>query len=119
MNARSLVLDCVYPVEPGESRQSALLKAARNSGLSYARVLAFFYNKGNPPPEAWEKLEAAAGAMRRAANDTLMDHRLAAMTAEYQRLKADVDRLDREIAATRRARAHGDWEAPLGAGPEN
>lgn len=104
MNTRSLVLDCALPAEPGESRKSALLRAAKNSGLTYARVVAFFYGKGNPPFEAREKLTEAA-RIRRAWADIQMDQRLAELTAARERLKADVERMDGEIAAARRARS--------------
>lgn len=106
MNTRSLVLDCAMPAIPGESRKAALMRAAKNSGLTYARIKAFFYGAGNPPAEAREKLIAAA-RVKRAWADIQMDQRLAVMTAEYERLKADVERLDREIAAARRAGANG------------
>lgn len=114
MNTRSLVLDCALPAVPGETRRAALLRAARNSGLTYARIVALFYDKGNPPLEVREKLIAAAREkhrIKRAWADIQTDQRLAAMTAEYERLKADVERLDREIAAARRAGADGAGEA--------
>lgn len=106
MNARSLVLDCAMPAVPGESRKAALMRAAQNSGLTYPRIKAFFYGAGNPPAEAREKLIEAA-RVKRAWADIQMDQRLAAMTAEYERLKSDVERLDREISAARRAVADG------------
>lgn len=101
MDTRSLVLDCALPAEPGETRKAALLRAARNSGLTFARVCAFFYGKGNPPLEAREKLIEAA-SIRRAWADIQMDQRLAELTAARARLKADVERMDREIAAALR-----------------
>lgn len=106
MDTRSLVLDCALPAEPGESRKAALIRAARVSGLSYARIFSFFYGRGNPPAEAREKLKEAA-RIRRAWADIEMDQRLAELTAARARLEADVEKLDREIASARRAGADG------------
>lgn len=113
-----LVLTCAEPAVPGESRKQALLRAARFSGLTYSRITAFFYGKGNPPSEAREKLIAAA-CVRHAWADIQMDQKLAAMTAEYERLKADVERLDREINAARRLGRDGCGKTDRRSGSEN
>lgn len=110
MSARELVLSCAMPAVPGESRKAALLRAAEYSGLTYARILAFFYGKGNPPPEAREKLEQAAAARlaeieyrqrtQDAWNDMARRRRIAELEAELERLKRDetVASLDRKMA---------------------
>lgn len=61
------VLICAGPGEPGESRKTMLVRAAQKSGLSYARIVAFFYAKGNPPPESRTQLLAAARRVSEAA----------------------------------------------------
>lgn len=95
MDTRSLVLDCALPGIPGESRQQALWRAADNSGLSYARIRAFFYGLGNPPNEAREKLSEAA-KLRRAiwADEARRD--------QIEELKMDIRRTRENVAELRR-----------------
>lgn len=106
---RDLVLLCASPGTPGESRKAALLRAAKNTGLSYQRIVAFFYSKGNPPLEAREILrrEAERRRLTQAWGDIGLDKRLAEMSAQYERLKRDVEELDRQISSARGALDNG------------
>lgn len=124
MNTRSLVLDCALPAEPGESRAKALSRAARNSGLTYARIVAFFYGKGNPPDEAREILRQAAEARRREVNERWGDlarrQRIAELQSEIERLQRDEAHqaphraLGRGSSNGARREAADEEQAPLG-----
>lgn len=107
VNTRQMVLDCGFPAEPGESRKAMLQRAAKNAGFSYARVVAFFYGKGNPPDEAKEKLAKEAARIKRAWMDLHMDQRLAELAGEREKLAAKREEIDRQIAAADRALAYG------------
>lgn len=109
MSPRELVLDCAFPAEPGESRKSMLQRAARNAGLSYARMVAFFYGKGNPPDEARRKLEAEAARIKREWLDIALDKRLAEMAATRERLIEQREAIDRKISGIDGALSHGPW----------
>lgn len=95
VTTRDLVMTCAFPGEPGESRKSALQRAAANAGLSYERMVAFFYGKGNPPDEAREKL------LRAAAERQQMIQRWKDIEArnEIARLETVQARLERHVDA--------------------
>lgn len=100
VTTRDLVMDCALPAMPGESRKAMLKRAAENAGLSYARMVAFFYNKGNPPPEAQEKLRQAAIERRRirqAWSDIERDKRLAELIDTQKRLDREIETLRRTV----------------------
>lgn len=100
MNARELVLDCATPAVPGESRKAMLVRASRNTGLSYARMVAFFYAKGNPPPEAKEKLSREAQRIKTGWADMQLDRRLSELGARREQLQKELQELDRKMSAT-------------------
>jgi len=95
MNTSRLVLDCALPGIPGESRKQALVRAAENAGLSYARMRAFFYNLGNPPDEAREKLLEAARLRRAVWGDEAQEQLLDELKMQTKRIRENVAVLNR------------------------
>ena len=101
MATRDLVMTCAFPGEPGESRKAALQRAAVNAGLSYQRVVAFFYEKGNPPPEAREKLINAAAERQQMIQrwkDIEARNEIARLETVQARLERHVDAQDCAVA---------------------
>jgi len=107
MDTRSLVLDCALPGIPGESRQSALVRASEASGLSYARIVAFFYKKGNPPQEAREKLEEAARVQRALWQDMTRRQDIARIQTSIRKTRENVAEIKRRAMESETAAEEG------------
>ena len=103
--ARNIVLGFAGVGEAGEDRGSVFRRAAKNSQRTFSRMRSLFYGKGNPPPEEMEALkrDLEQWRVKRAWKDMESDQRLAAMTAEFERLKRDVQDLGRAIASVHRS----------------
>ena len=91
--------------DEAENVKDLIRQAARNSGRPFTRLWNIYYGKGKPSDAEIESLkrDLERRQIERAWADIRMDEKLAAMTAEHERLKRDVRDLGRAIASVRRS----------------